>query len=57
MPAITNPFGHNIGHVKRFVHPRIVIEVTAMERNPSHTLRLPRFKRLRPDKPPKECIF
>jgi bifunctional non-homologous end joining protein LigD len=52
-----NPFGVKIPYVKKFVAPVLVVEVKAMERNPSHTLRLPVFKRFRSDKLPQDCTF
>jgi len=57
MKPAENPFGVNIGHIKKFVHPTIVVEVKAMERNKSYTLRLPRFMRVRTDKSPRDCKF
>jgi bifunctional non-homologous end joining protein LigD len=57
MKSAENPFGVNIGHVKKFVHPSIVVEVKAMERNKSYTLRLPVFIKVRTDKTPKDCTF
>lgn len=52
-----NPFGVNVGHVKKWIQPFIVVEVRAMERNKSNTLRLPVFLRVRTDKQPKDCTF
>lgn len=57
MRPAKNPFESNIGHVKKFVDPVIVVEVRAMERNKSYTLRLPVFLRVRNDKQPKDCTF
>jgi len=57
MKPADNPFGGNMGHVKKFVTPQIVVEVRAMERNKSNTLRLPVFIRVRTDKQPKDCTF
>jgi bifunctional non-homologous end joining protein LigD len=57
MKCAENPFGVNVGHVKKFIKPVIVIEVKAMERNKSYTLRLPVFLRVRTDKTPKDCTF
>jgi DNA ligase D-like protein (predicted ligase) len=42
--------------VKRYTRP-IVIEVEAQAPAPGHYLRAPSFRRLRPDKSPKECVL
>lgn len=57
MKCADNPFKTNIPHVKKFIYPSIVVEVKAMERNKSYTLRLPVFVRVRTDKTPKDCTF
>jgi len=54
---VPNPFGVKIPYVKKFIAPVMVVEVKAMERNPSYTLRLPVFKRFRNDKLPEDCTF
>jgi bifunctional non-homologous end joining protein LigD len=57
MKPAANPFGGTMGHVKKFINPSIVVEVKAMERNKTFTLRLPVFLRVRTDKQPKDCTF
>lgn len=58
MKPAGNPFGGTgMGHVKKWIHPQIVVEVRAMERNKSNTLRLPVFIKVRTDKQPKDCTF
>jgi len=55
---VQNPFGVKIPtHVKKFIAPLIVVEVKAMERLPTYTLRQPVFKRFRNDKLPQDCTF
>jgi len=53
-----NPFGGiNVGHVKKWIYPQIVVEVRAMERLKTNALRLPVFIKVRNDKQPKDCTF
>jgi bifunctional non-homologous end joining protein LigD len=58
MKPAKNPFGGTgMGHVKKWIHPQIVVEVRAMERLKTNALRLPVFIKVRTDKQPKDCTF
>jgi bifunctional non-homologous end joining protein LigD len=46
-----------LGHILRKVAPKIVIEISFMERLESGMFRHPRFERIRTDKLPKDCIY
>ena len=57
MPSYHNPFDVKVDNVKKWVEPKIVVEVRYMERTKYGVLRFPAFIRIRYDKTPKECIF
>lgn len=53
-------FESSKGELTHIVHkcaPKIVVEISFMERLPSGSVRHPRFERIRTDKQPKDCIY
>lgn len=55
MPEVKSYPGVDIKDVKRWVSPKMVIEVEYMEKTPYGILRHPRFVRVRDDKLPSQC--
>jgi len=55
MPEVNSYPGVDIKGVKRWILPKIVIEVEYMEKTPYGILRHPRFLRVRDDKLPSQC--
>ena len=55
MPEVKGYPGVDIKDVKRWVAPKMVIEVEYMEKTPYGILRHPRFLRMRDDKLPSQC--
>lgn len=57
MPPAHNPFNEKVYNVKKFIKPKVVVEVDFLERTADRKLRLPVFKRIRIDKDPADCTF